>query len=131
MIMYVRTRQTWTIKRICIECMAHTYLSLLRLFHCWDKEDRLNDLLVRIKSQQDRMKRICKCMAHTYLTLVPPPLVLLFLFCVRMSGPRACVWHGVVCNRCYSVSPGRSSGWQRIKYDNERYSLFLDVPPHL
>ena len=63
-----------------------------------------------------------KVYMYTYLTLVPPPLVLLFL---------ACVWHGVVCNRCYSVSPGQSSGWQRIKYDNERYSLFLDVPPHL
>jgi len=50
MIMYVRTRQTWTIKRICIECMAHTYLSLFCLFHCWDNEDRLNDILVRIKS---------------------------------------------------------------------------------
>ena len=47
---------------------------------------------------------------------------------VRTKG--VCVaWCGHT-NRCYSVSPGLS-GWQRIKYDNDRYSLFLDVPPHL
>ena len=58
MIMYVRSRQTWTIKRICIECMAHTYLSLFCLFHCWDNEDRLNDILVRIKSTYNSTVRI-------------------------------------------------------------------------
>ena len=52
-IMYVRSRQTWTIKRIC-----GTYIHTFLFFAFSINEDRLNDILVRIKSTYNSTVRI-------------------------------------------------------------------------